>query len=263
MVEQPRDEDYLRQVAQIMRNPAVPHVDSSTGERLLLSPLSYCDICTTPISSSYSYCYKCNSARVSFGQEFPDIVVPLTYAGATAQSARDVYKYKDDPPSDGGIRRLSILLYFFVSRHAKCLENVAGIPLTSVIAVPSSKGRRNHPLRNFMPYFPERMLDVDARFIGEPRKARGNAIQPDDFELSRRVDREHVLVLEDTWVQGSNAVSLAVAAKRAGAGFVSVLPIARMLDSRFAITGQWLDTPAAETAFDPDFCPVGRGDCPV
>lgn len=263
MVDQHQDVNYLREIAQIMRNPAAPHVDPSTGERLLLSPLSYCEICTTPIDSSYSYCYKCNSAQAAFGTEFPDIVVPLTYAGATAQSTRDVYKYKDPQPSEGGVRRLSILLYFFVSRHAKCLEHVVGLPLSSVIAVPSSKGRQNHPLRNFMQYFPPRMLTVDARFIGEVRTARGNSIRPEDFELTRRVDDEHVLVLEDTWVQGGNAVSLAVAAKRAGAARVTVLPLARMLASSYSLTSQWLDTPVAENPFDPDFCPVSRGDCPV
>lgn len=246
-----------------MRNPSVPHVDPSSGEQLLLSPLSYCEICTTPISASYSYCYSCNVARTTLGDEYPDIVVPLTYAGATAQSNRDVYGYKDVPPNAGGVRRLSILVYFFVTRHAKCLEHVAGIPLTSVIAVPSSKGRKDHPLRNFRQYFAERMLDLDAVFVGRPRTQRGTSISPGDFQLSRRVDGEHVLVLEDTWVQGTNAVSLAVAAKRAGAKFVTVLPLARMVDGRYSVTGQWLDTAAAEIPFDPDFCPVTRGDCPV
>ena len=262
MVDLPQDDNYLREIAQIMRNPSVPHVDATTGERLLLAPLSYCAICSAPISSAYVYCYKCNAAQASFGEEFPDIVVPLTYAGATAQSSRDVYKYKDEQPSEGGVRRLSILLYFFVSRHSKCLEHAVGAPLDSVVAVPSSKGRQNHPLKNFLQYFPPRMLTLDARFVGVPRIKRGNSIRPEDFELTRRVDGEHVLVLEDTLVQGGNAISLAVAAKRFGAVNVTVLPLARMLDSTYALTSQWLDSSVSENPFDPDFCPVSRGDCP-
>lgn len=262
MVDQPTDDDYLRQIAQIMRNPAIPHFDPKTGDSLLVSPLSYCRICTTPIPSEYSYCYQCNSAKEQYGSEFPNLVIPLTYAGSTGQSLRDVYKYKEIPPSDGGVRRLSILLYFFVSRHGRCLENVSAIPLTSVVAVPSSKGRDDHPLRKFRRYFPDRMLEVDATFVGQRRGTRGSSISPDDFKLTKRVDDEHVLILEDTWVKGSNAVSLAIEAKRMGAAHVTVLPLARLLNTNYSVTGDWLDTETANLPFDPDFCPVTRGECP-
>lgn len=248
-----------------MRNPSRPHIDPRTGTQLFFGPLGYCSICTTPVSSQYIYCPACNSARTEFGDELPELVVPLTYAGSTGQSKHDVYKYKDVPPSSGAVRRLSILLGFFSGMHSGCIRRSTGDSINTVISVPSGQGREDHPLIKFRNlYFPASMQTAEARFVGavRPTGHRATSIEPDDFAVSRSLEGEHVLIFEDTWVKGQNANALAIRAKRDGASRVSVLSIARLLDPSFGPTGQWMATAASEIPYDPYFCPVTRGDCP-
>ena len=71
-----------------------------------------------------------------------------------------------------------------------------------------------------------------------------------------------MLVLEDAWVAGNNALGLAIQAKRNGAARVTVLSIGRYLRDDDEITAAWKDTAAAKQPFDPLFCPVTRGACP-
>lgn len=201
-----------------------------------------------------------------FGEELPRVVAPLTYAGATAQSHSDVFDYKKDPTeaqSAAANRRLSILVKFYVELHSGCIRRYTSVPITSVVTVPSGKGRVPHPLDNFLRYFPTQLRKTRTRYIGAVRTGRAvSGIRPDDFDFELDPVGDHLLVLEDSWVQGNNALSVAVQARRKGAAEVSVVPIARYLDVRHNVTATWLETNAATEPFNPLICPVTTGTCP-
>jgi hypothetical protein len=197
-----------------------------------------------------------------YGTEMPDLVVPLTYAGATSQSRQDVYNYKDKDPGGGSIRRLTILVWMFVHKHAECIRRHSGTTVTSLVTVPSGKNRQPHPLDNFRRYFPQGLSKTSATYVGSVRQGRASTINPNDFALVGSVAGEHVLVLEDSWVAGNNALGLAIQAKRSGAERVTVLSIARYLRDEDELTAEWKETAAAKHPFDPLFCPVTRGACP-
>ncbi|MDP9885497.1 hypothetical protein J2W21_003020 [Sinomonas atrocyanea] len=193
----------------------------------------------------------------------PEVVVPLTYAGATPQSRRDVYGYKGDPPNLAAVRRLSILMYYFTVAHWGCIQRFTRMPVTSVVTVPSGRGRKPHPLEEFVThYFSKDLLNNEATFVGQPREGRGDGIRPDDFGFTHDPKDQHVLVVEDSWVSGSNALSVAIQARRAGAMGASVLCLARYLREDDQVTKRWSATDAARKPFDPSFCPVTRGECP-
>lgn len=259
---QREDVEELRSVAHIMRNPARSHEDRSTGTRLVFSLLDYCELCTAPVETGYTYCYPCKIAYDKFGDEMPLVMVPLVYAGATEQSKCDVYDYKGTPPSAWGTYRLSVVTKFFSKYHSGCIRKHTGVPLNTVVTVPSGKGRVPHPLDNFLRYFPEEMTTAAAEYIGPKRTNRATSIEPSNFVFSRTLAGEHVLILEDSWVQGNNALAMAIQAKRSGAENASILSIARFVDPRHALTATWMKTAAASIPYDPTFCPVTRGECP-
>jgi hypothetical protein len=247
---------YLPEIAQIMRNPGRPIVGPT------FSLIGYCQLCTRPIDIGYPTCYPCKMAVQKYGTEMPDLVVPLTYAGATSQSRQDVYNYKDKDPGGGSIRRLTILVWMFVHKHAECIRRHSGTAVTSLVTVPSGKNRQPHPLDNFRRYFPQSLSKTSATYVGAVRQGRATTINPDDFAFVDSVAGEHLLVVEDSWVAGNNALGLAIQAKRSGAERVTVLSIARYLRDDDEITGGWKDTAVAKLPFDPLFCPVTRGACP-
>lgn len=244
-----------------MRNPGRPIPTGVGNSGATLPSLDYCDLCARPIEFGYSNCYKCLMAVRSFGGDMPALVLPLTYAGATEQSRRDVYDYKGTPQNVAAVRRLSILVSYFTTLHSGCIRRHTRSPLTSVVSVPSGRNRHPHPLDDFLRYFPERLKKSKALFTGLPRQGRAEGISPDDFDFSAPPAEDHLLILEDSWVSGGNALSLAIQAKRQGAARVSILSVARYLTPD-KVTREWLQTQAATDPYDPAFCPVTRGACP-
>lgn len=253
----------LPEVAQIMRNPGRPILPKIGDPNPALPTVHYCGLCSTPISTQYSHCGACKKAIDQHGELMPGLVVPLTYAGATPQSRRDVYGYKADPPNTWAVRRLSILMYYFTELHRACIRRSIGSPITSVVSVPSGRNRVPHPLEDFLRGFPPELKKTAVQFVGEPRTERSTGINPADFAFSDRSDGDHVLIVEDSWVSGSNAVSLALQARQNGAAEVSILTLARFLDPNFGVTSAWMATAAADEPYDPLFCPVTKGACPT
>ena len=252
----------LPEVAQIMRNPGRPILSRLGDPNPTLPTVHYCGLCSTPIPTQYSHCGPCQRAIDEHSTQMPGLVVPLTYAGATPQSRRDVYGYKAAPPNTWAVRRLSILMYFFTELHRGCIRRHTGQPITSVVTVPSGRNRVPHPLDAFLRGFPDELKKSSAKFVGEPRNGRAKGISPADFDFEGRTDGEHVLIVEDSWVSGANALSLALRARQQGAAEVSVLTLARFIDPTFDATATWMATAAAAEPFDPLFCPVTWGACP-
>lgn len=231
----------------------------------LIPTVKVCPICCGPMNAKYPLCYACNQRQTSFPNEVADIVAPLSYAARGKQELQqfyaDLHQYKFDQPSAAAQTRLKALLLLFRTNHLHCLEAAIGLTVNAVITVPSGRNRANHPLPQITaaltapvgqsPGIPV----VPAQFVGQPRAGRPATTNPDDFAI-RQPLTGHVLIVEDTWVKGNNAQSLAIQARRCGAQKVSIVVLARMLDYTYAETKTMVDTWANDARFDPRVCPV-------
>jgi hypothetical protein len=146
-----------------------------------------------------------------------------------------------------------------------CVAHAAGRPWSAVTFVPSTHHPvERHPLaelaRQVRPFRP------DQRFLlglGPSAHDKPRTVLADRFTVPDRyrplIGGAHVLILDDTWVSGSNAQSAALAVRAAGADQVTVLCI-----------GRWCPTDrpecrtllAASTApYDPTTCPLNHSAC--
>lgn len=241
-----------------------------TVRRELLDPVSplfpsvgLCDVCWGPLDQGPNICRECNKQFDQFGDELADQVVPLSYAvrghPTLQQFYSDMNQYKFEPPSLSAKRRLKALVLLYRIHHLTCLETAVEHPISSVIAVPSGRNRPNHPLPDIAAvlsspgYGPPGIPRLSARYVGQPRQGRSQRTNPDEFSIDGQVSG-HVLIVEDTWVQGHNAQSIAIKARRQGAVKVSIIVIARMLNYGYSYTKALVDTWEDDDHFDPYAC---------
>lgn len=222
-------------------------------------------VCCGPVEPKYSRCYPCNERTKQFGDELADIVVPLSYTVRDHQDLQqfylDLHQYKSRRPSIVAQQRLKALLYLFRLHHQKCLENKIGQPVNSVIAVPSGRNRASHPLPTIAKLLSHPVSGLSepelltAKFVGSPRQDRVQGTNPSDFAINGSLSG-HVVIVEDTWVQGHNAQGLAIQARQSGADKVSIVVLARMLAYTYPLTKTMVDCWGKTEHFDPAICPV-------
>lgn len=223
-----------------------------------------CLICATPVGAGYQLCLGCQQAAAIPGRA--DIVVPLTYVIARAQSGLMMRQYKDDPSPqvrDGHTKVIRRLLYLGIAGHQRCVERVVGQPVNRRLAIPSSAGRAGeHPFIALA----TAMRAVD----GSPALARtGTPVGERAVSAARfaarppgtRFDGEHVMLLDDTWTTGSRTQSAAVLLRQLGATHVSIMVVARWLDRGWAPSQAFINS-RLTSAFDPYRCPVTGTTCP-
>lgn len=257
----PNDAQYLARVAPTMHNA----FRATSGNELFALPSnSLCRLCGTP-TDGHLYCYVCRYEVLesTFRSDLPEHYAFLAYAITGQQSGRDVYQYKD--AGGAALDRLSTLLYFFVNYHSGCLRLSTGTSISHIAAVPSGRGRTEHPLETkLLPLFPPTLARVTVARVAAVRDGeRQMSIDPSINRIHSDVTGRHVLVLEDTWTRGFNALSLAAGLKQAGASKVSVLTVARYLNANHPATETWLQANSPLPSYDPTFCPVTRSpECP-
>lgn len=66
-----------------------------------------------------------------------DMVAPVTYAVAAAQSGYVMRGYKARPPVDAHHGVVAMLTLLALSRHASCSGAIVGVPVTHWASVPS------------------------------------------------------------------------------------------------------------------------------
>lgn len=200
----------------------------------------------------------------NFGRELADLVVPLSYgikgSEQLGQYYTDLWNYKIDPPVPIASGRLRLMLILYQELHHRCLEAAMGRAVDVVTWVPSGRSRQGeNPLRSMADLFGRRIVPV--RYVGPIRMERSKGIHPEYYEFDH-LGGQSVLVLEDAWVQGNNAQSVAVAAKRAGAEVTSVVILGRVVDANFGDNREWIQNRIAEVQWDPLVCPVTGSECP-
>lgn len=236
-------------------------------ESALLPQVKLCSVCCCPVDPNYSRCYACNERAMVFEGELADMVIPLSYAvrghPTLQQFYSDLHQYKSDRPSLAAKKRLKALMLLFRLHHLSCLQAFIEQPISSVITVPSGKSRANHPLPEIAamltkPFGGSSGIPLaQACFVGQPRtdRARAQETDPNEFAINSPLSG-HVVIVEDTWVKGNNAQSMAIKARRQGAEKVSIITLARMLDYDYGLTRLMVDTWQDCDHFDPHFCPV-------
>jgi hypothetical protein len=197
-----------------------------------------------------------------------DLVVPLTYADydVTTQLRRDIRIYKNGATLDVrgvALHRLSALTWHFFHFHSRCLDAL-GIPVTDYVTVPSGKpGSRegDHPLEGLARFAPESWKRLD---LERTRDARSRSLDSKSLSLTAAPDLSgrHVVVFDDTWTTGASAQSAAKVVRQAGAEIVSIVVVARIMNS-----ASWEPTATffkkyPKTEWSGAVCPVTGGACP-
>ncbi|MPT14010.1 MAG: phosphoribosyltransferase [Microbacterium sp.] len=196
-----------------------------------------------------------------------DIVVPLSYAGEmNAQLRRDIRNYKDgwsDDVKGDALYRLSALTWHFFYHHSRCLEAIGG-PVSHMTLVPSGRPDRRpegHPLQILASYAPASWNRLEVTRTAE---ARERVIDTRSLEIQPPIELRgaHVVVFDDTFTTGAKAQSVAAIVRDAGARFVSIVVIARVLNQAWGPTAELLER-HPRTPWDGAKCPITGSACPI
>lgn len=220
-----------------------------------------CSVCTTLVFDGYRECYPCGHSP---GR--PDLVVPLAYGVQGTQSATLLRHYKDSPVASTRQRLSGIiwhLLYLGITNHEDCIGRVVGQPVSMRMAVPSLSGRHGmHPFVKMAQDMNAVSADAPA-LVRAPTATTDRVTSGDQFELepgNASLSGHHVLVLDDTWTQGSRTRSATMTLKSAGATKVSVMVIGRWLVPGYRETTKFVQ--GLTDDYNPSRCPVTGDACP-
>jgi hypothetical protein len=216
-----------------------------------------CTDCTTPVDG-YDQCFPCKSHRSQTG--LADATAFLTYAVASQKSGLVMRGYKARPPVAEHWQVVGLLLLVALEGHTQCIESLGGSTVTHWAVVPSLPAKPwVHPLRGLVA---GRAKGGEVRLIAAPSASQPRAVSPDHFTCNVRVPPEaHVLLIDDTWTTGGHAQSAVLALRRAGAGRVSALVVARWLKEDYGDNKRFI-ADLATRDYDPSICPWTSGVCP-
>ncbi|MEU7741523.1 hypothetical protein [Nonomuraea sp. NPDC049158] len=182
-----------------------------------------------------------------------------------------MYRYKDLIPEAQRIRnpsyqRLLLLLIGFADAHASCLDIVTAKPVSGMAVVPSLRGRAGaHPLTALAAVLPDHWARLGLQAAHGIPEAQRREARSDHFIVldSAAVAGKHIVVLEDTWVQGGHAQSAAATLLLAGASEVTIVVVARRIRTDFqrSLVEASLQRILADREYSLDICPVTGGDC--
>ena len=212
-----------------------------------------CRVCCGPTgvdwdAAHYPTCRKCRSmhrqaqaADAALADTTAFVTYALQYRDKSSDMALDdMYSYKNPGRTparrhEAGAR-IAALLYSTL--HTLESRRRIGGPFTVVTFVPSSAGAGSSALSEVIARALakiDRAPTVDSTLDLTAGKERvKHQFDVDRFTVTEpaRVHGARVLLVEDTWVSGANAQSAAAALHAAGASWVTVLTVARLLDER-------------------------------
>jgi hypothetical protein len=151
---------------------------------------------------------------------------------------------RDDDVAHAAVRdyampRLAAILWRYLEAHEECIARASGTDIFDVVtAVPSSTPERDEArgLRTIVGWCDpvndryERVL----RATGEAPP--GRAYNEDRYMVTRGMDRERVLLVDDTWAAGGHAQSAGYSLRVAGAATVALVVIGRHLNPEWEVT---------------------------
>lgn len=226
-----------------------------------------CGVCRGPLlNSKLLVCSRCRDAQQAYGSRAADRLGSVIYGGKGLASGDLMHRYKESQ-ADAGDVLLVTALAALAFRHHTCVGSLAKMPPQRWATVPSLRRiGTEHPLRTIL----LQLLGEKAEIrVAAALSARGGSdsqrrgINPEFYDVLSPVPQgSHIVLIDDTWVSGGHAQSVAVALKDAGAQHVSVLAIARWVDLQKPYP-RWTYNNIIETEpFEMDICPWTGGDCP-
>jgi hypothetical protein len=216
-----------------------------------------CAVCTTP-AAGYELCFRCRGHRGQAG--LADATAFLTYAIAGEQSGYLMRGYKAPRPVDEHVAIVVMLLLLALSVHARCPEALAGAAVARWATVPSLPAKPGeHPLHRILSKL---ALAAEVPLTAAAGVRYPRDVSPDHFRAEERLPTGcHVLLIDDAWAGGGHAQSAALALRRAGAGQVSLLVVARWIKEDFGGNARFLRE-LPDSDYDPASCPWTGGSCP-
>jgi hypothetical protein len=220
-----------------------------------------CDVCAEPLPALAQRCSQCVSFA-GHGVPLADRVASMIYAvQSDSQAYKTMHDYKARFPGDDSRADVANLLRLGLVGHTRCALVLSEASTHGWTVVPSTRGRTI--LRSLVLAIarnPEQEVDVQSLGVSDKRELR-----PDLWQVTPRSQSQlpdHVIVIDDAWVSGRHAQSLAAALKAAGVKTVSVFTVARVLNPKWAPTGPFIAERLRGPSFDPARCPWTGGSCP-
>jgi phosphoribosylpyrophosphate synthetase len=164
-----------------------------------------------------------------------DAVAPLRYAVRGGRLAGDLHRYKSDRfagtlEAAAAAARLREMLAAFMAGRGNRVWRAAGMPAgpSAVAVVPSGQGRLGvHPLAGLV----RSCVDLPlVRLAIAPEAIHARGVNAGWVRVGDPVAGADVLVVDDTWVSGGSAQSVAAALKLAGARRVAVVVLGRYVN---------------------------------
>lgn len=221
-----------------------------------------CAICATPVNHVLdTHCPQCRGLTDSTSTAADRVGLMIYAVQYDTQAYRLVQQYKGGFPGADHLLVMRSLLALGLRGHVECDLKLSGFERRDMgwAVVPSSKGRDVLPaLVHGLARRPEDQVSLSAASHGfEKHTFRPeNFLVPADSNIPR-----HVLLIDDSWVSGSNAQSAASALKHAGVQDVSIFVVSRVLKPTYEATKRFLAT-SDHRNFDVSICPWTGGMCP-
>ncbi|WP_143832967.1 MULTISPECIES: hypothetical protein [Nocardiopsis] len=185
--------------------------------------------------------------------------MPITYRkGSEGQHSQNLRMYKQVPANKAAATNLTALFAHFCQNHITCVKAAADVEhFTHVCFVPSTKNRSQarHPL--------EEALASKVRSLRRISVGVNPDVQPDSrsfnsdwFVVQSIPDPQpqtDVLLIDDTWVTGSRAQSVAYQLKRSGARRVVIMVLARQIQPGYGPARPLVER-ISSVPYDMDIC---------
>jgi predicted amidophosphoribosyltransferase len=226
-----------------------------------------CEICRGPLLNSKPWvCPRCRANKEAYESRAADRLGSVIYGCKGLESGDLMHRYKE-ARADGGDVLLVTALAAVAFRHHACVDSLAGMPPRNWATVPSLRRvGTEHAFRTILLQLLGQQSEIRVAAAQSARRANDSQrreVNPDFYDVITPVPRgSHVLVIDDTWVSGGHAQSVAMALKKAGAQQVSVLAVARWVDLQKPYPRWTYNNIIEVEPFAMDICPWTGGDCP-
>ena len=199
-------------------------------------------------------CWSCAETDRQLSRPCP-LVVPVSLYAISSQLHHYLRHYKSGGfPSreqDFSLKVVSLLCHF-LGKHRSCIAAQARGDWGVVTSVPSSGGRRGeHPFVRALRYVPSFFDAYEPLLVPGTIAVGHNRASDAGFGVTRRLDGERVLLVDDTYTSGARAQSAASALSIAGAHVVAIVPVGRVISpSAEHVTDWWRERRAERFTFD-------------
>lgn len=226
-----------------------------------------CAVCRGPLLNSKPLvCSRCRDAQQTYGSRAADRLGSVIYGGKGLASGDLMHRYKESQAHDGDVLLVTALAALAFRHHA-CVGSLAKMPPQHWATVPSLRRiGTEHPLRTILLQLLGQKTEIQVAAVLSAHRgsdSQRREINPEFHDVVTPVPHgSHVLLIDDTWVSGGHAQSVAIALKDAGAQQVSVLAIARWVDLQKPYPRWTYNNIIEPEPFAMDICPWTGRDCP-